>query len=195
MTLEEKIEHLRTVSMEEARAEGNAIIDNYRTALEKVLQDHKEEAILQSQTRIKGETVNARQQLNQAAAKAQLELKRKQGKIQLELKDKIFEETMTLVYDYMKTEAYEDFLIKCIRKAVTFAAGEEITIYINPSDEQKQSDLEEASGAKLTVSAEDFIGGIRAVIRGRNILIDNSFKTQLRNEYDRFLFSGGGGIA
>ncbi len=195
MTLEEKIEHLQAVSMEEARAEGNAIIDNYRAALEKVLEDHKEEALLQSETRIKGETVNARQQLNQATAKAQLELKRKQGKIQQELKDKIFEETMSLVSDYMKTEAYEDFLIKCIRKAVRFAAGAEMTIYINPSDEQKRSDLEDACGARLTVSAEDFIGGVRAVIRGRNILIDNSFKTQLRNEYDRFLFSGGDGIA
>lgn len=195
MTLEEKIEHLQAASMEEARAEGNAIIDNYRTALEKVLEDHKEEAILQSQTRIKGEMVNARQQLNQATAKAQLELKRKQGKIQQTLKDKIFEETMTLVSDYMKTEAYEDFLVRCIRRAVDFADGEQMTIYINPSDEQKQSALEEASGAQVTVSAEDFIGGVRAVIRGRNILIDNSFKTQLRNEYDRFLFSGGGGIA
>lgn len=195
MTLEEKIEHLQAVSMEEARTEGNAIIDNYRAALEKVLEDHKEEALLQSETRIKGETVNARQQLNQATAKAQLELKRKQGKIQQELKDKIFEEAMELLQDYMKTEAYEDFLIKCIRKAVEFANEEQMTIYINPSDEQKRFTLEDASGARLTVSAEDFIGGVRAVIRGRNILIDNSFKTQLRNEYDRFLFSGGDGIA
>lgn len=195
MTLEEKIEHLQTVSMEEARAEGNAIIDNYRAALEKVLKDHKEEALLQSETRIKGETVNARQQLNQATAKAQLELKRKQGKVQQELKDKIFEETLSLIDAYMKTDAYEDFLVKCIRKAIVFADGELMTIYINPSDEQKRSDLEDATGVRLTVSAEDFIGGVRAVIRGRNILIDNSFKTQLRNEYDRFLFSGGDGIA
>lgn len=195
MTLEEKIEHLQAVSMEEARAEGNAIIDNYRAALEKVLEDHKEEAMLQSETRIKGETVNARQQLNQATAKAQLELKRKQGKVQQELKDKIFEETLSLVEEYMKTDVYEDFLIKCIHKAVAFAEGELMTIYINPSDEKRKSDLEDATGVRLTISAEDFIGGVRAVIRGRNILIDNSFKTQLRNEYDRFLFSGGDGIA
>ena len=43
MTLEEKLSHLQASSMEEARAEGNAIIDNYREALEKVLKDHKEE--------------------------------------------------------------------------------------------------------------------------------------------------------
>ena len=195
MTLEEKIAHLQATSMEEARAEGNAIIDSYRDALEKVLQDHKEEARKQSETRIKAETVSAKQQINQSAAKAQLELKRKQGKIQLALKDKIFEEAASLVQDFMKTEAYEDYLIKCIRKALVFADMEPITIYINPSDEYRKADLEDATRTHLTISAEDFIGGIRCVIRGRNILIDNSFKTQLRNEYDSFLFLGGDSIA
>lgn len=195
MTLEEKIAHLQASSMEEARREGNAIIDSYRDALEKVLNDHKEEALQQSKLRIKAETVNARQQLNQASAKAQLELKRKAGKIQQELKDKIFEEANALVQDFMQTEAYEDYMIQSIRKAIIFASGEEMTIYINPSDESRRSDLEDASGARLTISAEDFIGGTRAVIRGRNILIDNSFKTQLGNEYDKFIFLGGDGIA
>jgi hypothetical protein len=55
LTLEEKINHLRTTSMEEARAESNAIIDSYRDALEKVFEDHKIEAKRQMQTRIKAE--------------------------------------------------------------------------------------------------------------------------------------------
>ena len=181
--------------MEQARAEGNAIIDAHKEALEKVFEDHRAEALRQSETRIKAETTNARLSLNQAAAKSQLEIKRRQGKVQQELKDKIFEEVMGLVNDYMKTEAYGDFLVKCIRQAVDFAGQDPVTIYINPSDEAKRPDLENATGAHLTVSAEDFIGGVRAVIRSRNILIDNSFRTQLRNEYDRFIFSGGDGNA
>ena len=36
------------------------------------------------------------------------------------------------------------FLIKCIRKAVAFAGNDELTIYINPTDEKKRSDLEGA---------------------------------------------------
>ena len=60
MTLEEKINHLRTTSMEEARAESNAIIDSYRDALEKVFEDHKIEAKRQMQTRIKAETAAPR---------------------------------------------------------------------------------------------------------------------------------------
>ena len=103
MTLEEKIAHLQTTSMEQARAEGNAIIDSHREALEKVFQDHKAEAVRQSETRIKAETTNAKLMINQAAAKSQLEIKRRQGKVQQELKDKIFEEVSALVDDYMKT--------------------------------------------------------------------------------------------
>lgn len=195
MTLEEKIAHLQATSMEQARAEGNAIIDSHREALKKVFEDHKAEALRQAETRIKAETTNAKLMLNQASAKAQLEIKRRQGKVQQELKDKIFDEALSLVNDYMKTEDYTDFLIKCIKQAGHYAGTDPVVIYINPSDEAKRSDLEDATGARLTVSAEDFIGGVRAVIRARNILIDNSFKTQLRNEYDRFLFLGGDGIA
>ena len=43
MTLEEKLTYMQTVSMEQARAEGNAIIDAHREALEKIFSDHKSE--------------------------------------------------------------------------------------------------------------------------------------------------------
>ena len=40
--------------MEQARLEGNVIIDTHQAALEKVFEDHKAEAIRQSETRING---------------------------------------------------------------------------------------------------------------------------------------------
>nr|WP_294467831.1 V-type ATP synthase subunit E [uncultured Sellimonas sp.] len=195
MTLEEKIARIQTSSMEAARSEGNEIIESYRAALDKVFEDHKQEALRQVETRVKAETVNARQQKNQAMAKAQLDLKRQEGRVQKELKDKVFQEVMELVEHYMKTEEYQEFLLRCIEKSVEFAGGEELTIYINPSDQEMKEELELKSGTMLTISREDFIGGIRAVIRGRNVLIDHSFRTALRTEYDEFVFQGGDGVA
>ena len=194
MTLDEKLAHLQATSMEEARSEGNSIIDSYRDALEKVFQEHKEEMTRQSELRINSENMNARQQLSQATAKAQLELKRQYGKVSQELKERVFEEAGTLIQEYMKTDEYVDFLVACIRKALIFANGEPVTIYINPTDETRKDALEAETGTSLTVSKEDFVGGVRCVIRGRNVLIDNSFKTQLRNEFDNFMFRGGEGI-
>ncbi|MCQ4711928.1 hypothetical protein NE459_25490, partial [[Clostridium] innocuum] len=72
--------------------------------------DHKSEMMRQAETRIKAETTNAKRTVSQALAKSQLEIKRSQGKVQQELKDKVFEEAMQLVNDYMKTKAYDDFL-------------------------------------------------------------------------------------
>lgn len=49
MTLEEKLTYMQTVSMEQARAEGNAIIDAHREALEKIFSDHKSEMMRQAE--------------------------------------------------------------------------------------------------------------------------------------------------
>ena len=62
---------------------------------------------------------------------------------------------------------------------------------LHPSDAHLKDDLEAKTGASLTVSREDFIGGTRAVMQKRRILIDYSFKSALSEEYDNFLFLGG----
>ncbi len=191
MTIEEKIAHLQAASMEEARAEGNAIMNQHRDALEHLFEEHRAEAVRQSETRIKAETTNARQQLNMAISKAQIELKRELGKTQNELKKQLFMEVDQLMKEYMITEDYKRLLISYIEKAAKFANGEELTIYINPTDEDKKAYLEEHTGLTLTVSKEDFTGGIRAVIHRRNILIDYSFKGALESERAKFLFEGG----
>ena len=46
MTLEEKLTYMQTVSMEQARAEGNAIIDAHREALEKIFSDQDRKSVV-----------------------------------------------------------------------------------------------------------------------------------------------------
>lgn len=192
MTLDEKMTHLQESAMSEARAEGNAIIENHRKALESLLEKHKEEAKIQSEIRIKSETTKARRQLNQATAKAQAELKRAVGKCQQTLKVKLFEEIKEMLIAYMKTDDYVEYLVRKIREAAVFADGEDLTIYITPEDADKKAALEARTGMLLTVSEYEFLGGIRAVIKGRNVLIDHSFETALETEYQKFQFGSGG---
>lgn len=191
MTLEEKIQHLQDASMEEARAEGNAIIKDHSNALEQIFSDHTEAATRQAELTIKAETSNAKQELNKAMAKSQIDLKREQGACQTQLKDQLFTRVNALLSDYMKTESYTQLLCTYIQEAMKFANGETMTIYINPTDESKQNFLQECTGASLTISKKDFVGGLRAVIHERNILIDRSFQSALAEEYDKFLFIGG----
>lgn len=128
-----------------------------------------------------------------AASKAQIELKRELSKTQTDLKQRLFQEVEQLLNEYMHTEDYKNLLVSYIEKAAAFAGSEPITIYINPTDESIKAYLEEHTGLLLTISKEDFTGGIRAVIRGRNILIDYSFKGSLETARRKFLFEGGTG--
>lgn len=191
LTLEEKIKHLQNASMEEARAEGNEIVKKYSDSLEKIFNDHKEAALRQAELNVKTETNKAKQDLNKAMARAQIELKREQGCCQTQLKQRLFRRIGVLVNEYMQTEPYKDLLCTYIQKGLDFAGDETMDIYLNPSDAYLKEEIEKRTGVVLTVSREDFIGGIRMVIRERNILIDHSFKSALAEEYDRFLFTGG----
>lgn len=191
LTIDDKISHLQEAAMEEARAEGNAIMKQHEDALLGVFEQHRAEMLRQSETRVKTERVGAEQQLNMAMSKAQLELKRELSKTQKELKSALFEEVREVVREYMKSEDYPRLLVAYIEKAAKFASGAPMTIYINPSDEDKKAYLEEHTGMALTVSKEDFIGGVRAVIQEKNILIDHAFKGAIENEYRKFMFKGG----
>lgn len=194
LTQQEKIEHIKDAAMLEARMQANTIMEQHRKALENINEQHRAEALRQSETRIKAEITGSRQQLSMAASKAQLELKREFGKTQKRLKKQLFEEVNERLHEYMKTEAYKKLLISYVEKAARFANGEAMTLYINPSDKDKKEFLEEHTGMSLTVSKEDFTGGVRAVIHERNILIDYAFKGAVEREYDRFAFKGGTGI-
>ena len=82
----------------------------------------------------------------------------------------------------MLFRSYKDYLTAKIQMAGEVAGTEPVIIYLDPSDEDKKAELEEKTGAGLTVSEIKFGGGIRAVIRSRNILIDESFLTRLEQE-------------
>lgn len=191
--MQEKTEHIKDAAMLEARMQANEIIGRHKKALENINEQYRAEAIRQSETRIKAEVTAARQRISMAASKAQLEQKREIGKTQNELKKELFEEVSRLLEEYMKTEEYKKTLISYIEKAAAFANGEAMTLYINPTDEDKKQYLEEHTGMTLTVSKEDFIGGLRAVIHERNILIDYAFKGASQREYQKFTFKGGTG--
>ena len=109
--------------MQAARAEGNAIMKQHEDALEGVFEQHKAEALRQSETRIKAEGINARQQLNMAMSKAQLELKRESKQTQKELKKELFQEVDEKVQEYMKTEDYKHLLVAYIERLQDSQAG------------------------------------------------------------------------
>ena len=86
---------------------------------------------------------------------------------------------------------YEEYLCTKIEEAVCFAEHDEIQIYLSKEDEPRLKSLTVKTGFPLKLSDESFIGGIKAIIPEKNILIDNSFEEGYQAAYREFKFDGG----
>lgn len=191
MTIEEKLLHFNDYAMEDARLQSAEQLDEYKKALEQIFQEHKEEKRRQEELQIKTETEQIIRDNNKEFSQEQIQIRRMVRQKTEELKDKLFVEIKDRLGRFMDTPAYSEMLVRQMKEALEFAAGQEMMIYIDPADSSKQMELEAKIQAPITVSQYSFSGGMRAVIPSKNILIDHSFETKLIEEKERFVFKGG----
>ena len=118
---------------------------DYTAYLESVLRDHEENVRKQAEARIQTETETIQREANKRLAINQIGLKRTYSQKQEELQGRIFSELRDRLARFMETPAYETLLKEQIRKARDFAQGEEIHIYIDPADQEKQNLLSMAA--------------------------------------------------
>ena len=190
MTIDEKLSHFYDVTIEDAQAKAAGILEEHRKALAQMTEKHKADSQENAQVQIKAETANARREINKALSAEQLTIKR-DWKKQNELKEKLFAEVKTQLENFRNTPDYPAYLENKIKEALDFAEQDKINIYLSPEDSALLPDLVERTKAFITVSAEDFLGGVKATIPHKNILIDHSFAGNFQAVYKEFKFDGG----
>ncbi len=186
MTLDEKLDHFYSSVIESATKQNIEIVEEYKTTLQKNFDERKDAALHKAEANYRMASDNIIRERNRKLSAEALEIRRKLLEKTAEISDRIFTDVSARLKDFMTTPDYDTLLITQIRHASDFAHGDAITVYINPSDASKKADLEEKTGISLTVSDRDFIGGIRAVIPSRSILIDHSFFTKLEEAKSSF---------
>lgn len=191
MTTEEKLKHFYAVSMDSAREEARKALSEYRENLEKEFQEHKALKQEAAQHQFKIESENAARQINKALSAEHLHIKREISKKQQELLEKLFGEVREMLEAFTRTEAYVQWNADQIREALKIAGTDQVQIYLTPSDGPLLERLSKETGAALLISDTPFLGGIRAVIPGKNILIDNTLLTLFEAEKENFNFDGG----
>jgi len=191
LTVEEKLQSFYDSSIDSAQSQARAMIEEHKAALDKIFDEHKETMQRQAAAELKAEKEKSKRELNKRLSAEQLGIKRTLSKKETELKNKLFREVSDKLQNFMDSQEYPVYLERKIREACTFAGSDPLVIYINSSDAQLRDQLEQKTGTKLTISEEDFKGGIRAVIKEKHILIDDSFITLLSDEKDSFIFHGG----
>ncbi len=188
MTTEEKLTHFLEASIERATRQSTQIIDDYKKALDKLFEEHKTDSQRKADLQLRLGRDILERDMNKELSREQIQIKRDMAKKQDSLKEQLFQEVQELLEKYMASPDYKKLLLKQIKAASSFAGTDAIIIYINPSDADKLPELEQSAKIPLTISQASFIGGIRAVIESKNILIDNSFETQLKEAKESFTF-------
>lgn len=186
MTLDEKLEHFYSSVIESATKQNIEIVDDYKKTLQKNFDERKESALRKAESSLRMASDNIIRERNRRLSAETMEIRRKVLEKTAEYTEYIFRDVKDKLYEFMKADEYNDLLCAQIRSSKDFAKGDVITIYINPSDADKKSALEEKTGVPLTISNRDFIGGTRAVIPSHSILIDNSFMTKLEEAKSSF---------
>ena len=193
MTIDEKLQHFYDSSVEEARQEASEAIALHKKKLEEMLAQHKKTQQLSAEAEIKAETENAKREVNKALSAEQLTIKRDWSIKQNDLEDKLFMEVKDRLEDFMETPQYDDYLAEKINEAKKFAGKDDLYIYLSPADSARIHALSARTDFPLQVAKESFMGGIKAMIPSKNILIDYSFLETfqtLRKDFN-FDFDGG----
>lgn len=191
MTTEEKLQHFYEVSIESAKEEAAKAISEYRASLEEDLEKHKKEKQAASENQFKIESENAAREINKALSSEHLHIKRRLSKKQQELQEKLFDEVKEMLRTFLASPQYGDWLEEKIKKALEAAGEDQVEIYLSSGDQPLAEEMEKRTGIRPLISQTSFIGGIRAVIPDKNILIDYTLLTMLENEKENFNFDGG----
>ena len=191
MTTEEKLQHFYDVSVNEAKTEAQTSLDAYRQELEQQFDAYKKNKDKETSLLLKAESDQASRTINKALSASQLDIKRSWSKKQNELKEKLFSEVKELLDSFTKTPEYETYLTGKIKEALDFAEDDEISVYLSPEDSALAEKLQQTTGVTIQIAKDSFLGGIRATIPQKNILIDHSFAGNFEAAYKEFKFDGG----
>ncbi len=190
MNIEDKLEHFVDVSKQTAMQRSNALVADYKEQLDNSFEDHKAESIRKSELAQKSAADSLQRAHRKELSHEQLKIKRELSVRSSQLKNQLFTEVLEMIAAFRKTPEYVEVLKNQIQKARTEVSDtEDMTIYIDPEDSAYLEQLSAETDTKLTVSSYSFMGGTRAVIPSKNILIDESFQSKLEEVRDHFNFN------
>lgn len=191
MTAEEKLDKFYNHSIESARNEAGRLISEHQAALDKLFAEHRETRKRQAAAELSAEKEKLKRESNKTLSTEQLQIKRTHSLRNMELKKQLFAEVEKKLMAFKETPEYRPYLCRKIREAGKFAGDQTVEYFLDSSDSGILEELAAETGVSLHISAEHILGGVRAVLPERHILIDNSFVAMLKEEQESFIFEGG----
>lgn len=188
MDLEDKFAYFETQVNQQAQDIIDEQVNQYRATLQKDYDEFVKNTNQEFDAKFANAKKNMRKELNKNISQSQIHLQRDLYLQEEKLKKSLFAEFNSAIQNYMQTDEYRNQLVVMINNLKDYAEKnrEELVVYINHSDQGMIETLLEETNANIQISDREFLGGVRGVLKDRQVLIDYSFSTLLANVEDSF---------
>jgi vacuolar-type H+-ATPase subunit E/Vma4 len=194
LTTEEKLIHFQEDAMMTAREKSGKELDAYSENLNNLYEEHCKTAEAQATHQLRLAKEALYREHNRQLSKKQLETRRNLSLTKESVTEELFARVNEMIKTYKEGPAYVDALLKSIREAKATAKGQELSIYIDKSDAALAEKLSSRSGLSVQIAPDSIVGGILAIIPDKNILIDLSFATRLKEARENLQLGGEGHV-
>lgn len=188
MDLEDKFAYFETQVNKQVQDIIDEQVNQYRATLQKDYDEFVKNTNQEFDAKFVNAKKDMRKELNKNIAQSQIHLQRDLYLQEEKLKKTLFAEFNDAIQNYMQTDEYRNQLVVMINNLKDYAEKnrEELVVYINHSDQGMIETLLEETNANIQISDREFLGGVRGVLKDRQVLIDFSFSTLLANVEDSF---------
>lgn len=188
MDLEDKFAYFETQVNKQVQDIIDEQVNQYRATLQKDYDEFVKNTNQEFDAKFENAKKNMRKELNKNISQSQIHLQRDLYLQEEKLKKKLFAEFNDAIQNYMQTDEYRNQLVVMINNLKDYAEKnrEELVVYLNHSDQGMYEVLLEETNANIQISDREFLGGVRGVLKDRQVLIDYSFSTLLENVEDSF---------
>ncbi|WP_270370360.1 V-type ATP synthase subunit E [Aerococcus urinaeequi] len=188
MDLEDKFAYFETQVNQQAQDIIDEQVNQYRATLQKDYDEFVKNTNQEFDAKFVNAKKDMRKELNKNISQSQIHLQRDLYLQEEKLKKTLFAEFNDAIQNYMQTDEYRNQLVVMINNLKGYAEKnrEELVVYINHSDQGMIETLLEETNANIQISDREFLGGVRGVLKDRQVLIDYSFSTLLANVEDSF---------
>lgn len=186
MNVKEKIEAFGRIVEKEAEEQRIKILKEIEEKIEIGYREKVNEAKAVWDRKTKAETYKVQMQENKELIAYESESKKKLMAKRRDIIESVFSRVKTELFQYRSTPEYISYLAENIKKVVS--ADPDSIIYLIKEDMKLVPEINAKLNANLSYreSEENFIGGFKAYLNKKNIVIDNSFLTKLNAEKDKF---------
>lgn len=201
MEINEKLDIFYRAAIDAANEQSESILLSYKNVYEEALAEYKSQKEEAWKTRERIAQERVRKEVNRSVSEELLQVKKEYHDKQEVYKEKLFAQVAEKLAAYRGSKEYADLICRKVMEAQEFAGKEPFTVYLDPDDADLKAMLEaqmirqcaenekaQKSGCQIEISDTSYGGGIRVVIPGKHVLMDESFDRKLKEEKEKFSF-------